>query len=246
MQILMEFTKHKITEAVCAFRFDPSLNPWDVTFLSHYYDLIEPEGFKKKQEIKPFQLSFQVNSNEVSSQPNIQHGEIQMVFKTDDEKHAVLMGNNYISFHTLNHYSGWDIFKPQIISTYIKMYFSLGLGNGLVSAQMIFINNFNLENDKSLSDYLTFVPNMKDFGGGEETSHFFQSNYRIEPNKNLSLKTVLNPGLPFGVKNVVLESNCIAENNQNNSWDNLANEAHDAARNAFIKISSDYFKKLIK
>lgn len=242
----MEFTKHKITEAVCAFRFDPSINPWDLTFFSSYFNLIKSEGFEKKQEIKPFQLSFQVKPNEEPSQPNFQQGETQMVFKTNDERYAILMGNNYISFHTLNHYPGWDVFKPETIAKYIEKYFSLGLGKGLVNAQMIYINNFNLENNKSLSDYLSFVPNMKDFGEGEETSHFFQSNYKIAPNKNLSLKTVLNPEFPSGSKNVVLESNCLAENNKNQGWTDLADEAHDAARNAFIKISSDYFKKLIK
>ena len=240
----MEFLNHKITEAVCAFRFDPSLNPWDLTFFSSYFSLIEND-FGKKQEIKPFQLSFEVKSNEEPGQPNIQHGESQMVFKTNDEKYAILMGNNYISFHTLNHYPGWDVFKPKTIEENLEKYFSLGLGKKLVSVQMIYINNFNLENNKNLSDYLTFVPNMKDFGEGEETSHFFQSNYRIAPNKNLSLKTVLNIGLPVG-KNVILETNCIAEVGINQNWRDQANDAHDAARNAFIKISSDYFKQLIK
>jgi len=76
----MEFKKHKITEAVCAFRFNPSVNPWDLTFLSEYYNLIKDDGFNKKKEVKPFQLSFEIKPNEDPKPPNLQQGEIQMVF----------------------------------------------------------------------------------------------------------------------------------------------------------------------
>jgi len=241
----MEFTNHKITEAVCAFRFNPSQNPWDVTFFSGYYDLIKNDGFNKKQEIKPIQLNFEIKPNE-QPQPNFQQGETQMVFKTDDEKYAILMGNNYVSFHTLNHYPGWDIFKPQTVDTFLKKYFSIGLGKDLLNVQMIYINNFDLESSRDLSDYLTFVPKMKDFGEGEETSHFFQSNYSIAPNKQLTLKTILNVIPPQKTKKVLLESNCIALNINQAEWAKLADDAHDAARNAFVKISSDYFKTIIK
>ncbi len=242
----MEFKNHKITEAVCAFRFDQIKNPWDVTFFAHYFDKVKSRGFEKKQEIKPFQLNFEFKTD---SEPhsNIQHGDTQMVFKTNDERHAILIGNNYLSFHSLNHYSGWDVFMPQIIEPNINDYFNLGLGKGIVSAQMIYINNFEIEPMKSMSDYFKYVPNMKDFGEGEENSHFFQSNYIIAPNKHLSLKIVLNSVLmPEVVKRVILECNCIATNNGGLEWSGLAKDAHEAARNAFIKISSDYFKKLIK
>lgn len=242
----MEFTKHKITEAVCAFRFDPIQNPWDITIFSNFYDSVKDDGFIKKQEIKPFQLSFQIKSDEEPKPPNFQQGETQMVFKTDDEKYAILIGNNYVSFHTLNHYPGWDMFKPKIIEVCLRKYFALGLGKGLANVQMIYINNFDLEANKDLSDYLTFVPKMKDFGEGEETTHHFQSNYFIAPNKQLSLRTILSVLPPHKIKKVLLESNCIASNINGSEWSALADDAHDAARNAFIKISSDYFKGLIK
>ncbi len=242
----MEFKNHKITEAVCAFRFDPAKNPWDVTFFSYYFDKIKEKGFIKKQEIKPIQLSFEIKPNENPQPQNLQQGETQMVFKTEDERYAILMGNNYLSFHTLNHYPGWDIFMPEIIAPNIKTYFNLGLGQSTVSIQMIYINNFELELNKSLSDYFMFVPNMKDFGDGDENSHFFQSNYSIAPNKQLSVKTVLNAGLLPLSKQVILECNCIASNNNSIDWLILANDAHKAARNAFVKVSSDYFKSLIK
>jgi hypothetical protein len=109
---------------------------------------------------------------------------------------------------------------------------------------MIFINNFNIEPNKDLADYLVFVPRMADFGDGKEVSHLFQSTYSIAPNKQLSLKTIFRMKPE---KHVLLESNCIASSNGKSiSWDILSNDAHDAARNAFIKVSSDYYKALIK
>lgn len=238
----MEFSNHKITEAVCAFRFSPN-NPWDITFFSEYYNLIKNDGFTIKKEVRAFELSFELKGDD-NPKSNFSHGETQMVFKTLDEKKAILMGNNYISFHTLNHYPGWEHFKSMINEFYQK-YISLGLGTGLLNAQMIYINNFNLEQNKDLSDYLVFVPKMQQFGEGNEISHLFQSNYSIAPNKKLSLKTVLNV-LPQNTKRLLLECNCIASKTDKADWETLADDAHSAARNAFIKVSSDYFKNLIK
>lgn len=242
----MEYKNHKITEAVCAFRFDPNQNvSWDVTFFADYYHQIKKEGFEIKQELKPFQLNFNINTKEGIKSSEMLPGDTQMVFKTNDERNAILMGNNYISFHSLNHYLGWDVFFPEIVKKFIEIYFKIGLGKGLQSAQMIFINNFDIEKDKTLSDYLVFVPEMKDFGQGDELSHVFQSNYSIKPNKQLSLKTILNT-VNKDIKKVTLESNCVANIGDVTDWQELIKDAHDNAKNAFVKIASSYFKNLIK
>ena len=242
----MEFKNHKIKEAVCAFRFNPSINiPWDPTYLGEFYNQIKDKGFSRKEEIRPLALKFEIKPNTDPQPPLVQQGETQMVFRTEDQQYAILVGNNYISFHTLNHYPGWDVFKPEKIESFFKIYQSLGLGKALDSAQMIYINNFAMESSKDLSDYLSFVPKMQDFGQGDELSHLFQSNYRIAPNKQLSLKTIFNA---TPEKRVILESNCIASSlgDYSKTWDILADDAHANARNAFIKISTDYFKTLIK
>lgn len=123
----------------------------------------------------------------------------------------------------------------------------MGVGKGITSAQMIYINNFELASDKKLSDYLIFVPEMKPFGEGDERSHLFQSAYEIAPNKRLQLKTVLNLQLPDKIKRVMLECNCVANNTIDSDipWKELAQDAHDYAKNAFINITTKYFKNLI-
>lgn len=244
----MEYKNHKITEAVCAFRFNPVLNNWDITSYAAYYNVIKDLGFFRKSEIKPVQLSFQIKPNELPQTPQMIEGDTQMVFKNEKENRAILLGNNYISFHTIKEYPGWEIFLEELISVFLNKYFEIGYGKGMMSAQMIYINNFILENNRKLSEYLTFVPDMEHFGKGDELSHLFQSAYEIAPNKRLQLKTILNVVNPDKIKNVLLECNCIANNTKNHdlSWEVLSKDAHDNAKNAFINISTEYFKTIIK
>jgi uncharacterized protein (TIGR04255 family) len=244
----MEYKNHKITEAVCAFRFDPNQNNWDFTSFAAYYNVIKDHGFNRKNEIKPLQLSFQIRPNEIPQTPQMIEGATQMVFKNESENRAILLGDNYISFHTINDYPGWESFSKDLISIFLNKYFELGFGKGLISAQMIYINNFNLDNDLKLSDYLTFVPDMERFGEGDELSHLFQSTYDIAPNKRLQLKTILNVINPDKIKNVILECNCIAANSENYdiSWESLSQDAHDNSKNAFINVATNRFKDIIK
>jgi uncharacterized protein (TIGR04255 family) len=244
----MEYLNHKITEAVCAFRFNPIKNNWDLTSFAEYYNVVKDYGFSKKSEIKPIQLSFQINPNNIPQSPQMIEAETRMVFKNEDQTSAILLGNNYISFHTINYYPGWNVFLESIISKFLNKYFDIGYGKDLISAQMIYINNFEIEKNFKLSDYLTFVPNMENFGKGDELSHLFQSSYDIAPNKRLQLKTILNVINPEKIKKVILECNCIANNTNNNdiSWIDLANDAHDNAKNAFLNISTNHFKEIIK
>ena len=242
----MEYKNHKITEAVCAFRFDPRSNDWDFTSSADYYSQIKTLGFIKKNEIKPIQLSFQFRANEAPNNAQMVEGETQIVFKNEDESRAILLGNNYISFHTLNHYPGWDSFLTDFISICLNRYFEIGYGKNIISVQMIFINNFELKNSAKLSEYLTFVPEMDKFGEGNELSHLFQSAYDIAPNKRLQLKTILNVVGESRLKKTLLECNCIASNSANFTWEELSRDAHDSAKNAFINITTDHFKTIIK
>jgi len=245
----MEYKNHKIVEAVCAFRFNPNANEWDVTNYATFYNNVKDLGFSIKQEIKPFQISFHFNPNErIPKYPQMQEEDMQMVFKNEIGDKAILLGANFISFHSLNGYSGWEEFSGSFIKEILNIYFELGFGKDLLNAQMIYINNFQLTNNQKLSDYLTFVPQSDNFGQGDELSHLFQSVYHISPNKQLQIKTILNISNPDKMKNVTLECNCIAANTGDYSidWDTLSKDAHDAAKNAFLNICTDSFKEEIK
>jgi uncharacterized protein (TIGR04255 family) len=245
----MEYKNHKITEAICAFRFSPDHSEWDILNLANYYKLIEPLGFEKKQEVKPFQVSFNIKANEVIPAPKMEEGETKMVFRNKEENRAILMGKNFISFHSINYYPGWDVFLPELIKPYLEEYFKLDVSKDIVSVQMLYINNFEINKEENLSDYLSVVPNMKELG--EETNelgHVFQSSFKIEPNLQLNLQTVLNVVPQNNTKKITLECNCIASNNIEHkyTWDMLANDAHEKAKKAFLTISTDKFKHKIQ
>lgn len=48
----MEFKNHKIIEAVCAFRFNPPENNWDITSYAGYPQMVEggnTNGYQKRK-----------------------------------------------------------------------------------------------------------------------------------------------------------------------------------------------------
>ncbi len=230
----MEYINHKITEVVCIIRFDPKQNiPWDSTFLGKYYELIK-DKFNKKEEFITKQFNLQFKDQNISS--NAIEGEREMIFKNEQENLAIILKSNYISFHALSPYPGWDVFLNDIIIKYFNFYKEIGFGNGIHSVQIIYINTFEIEKNHKLSDYLNYTYNIQ----GTEKVHVFNSSYDISPNKNLIIKTFLNEN------KVVLECNCLNLNINNDSILNLTNESKKEAKLAFENIISEKFKELIK
>jgi hypothetical protein len=223
----MEFKNHKVSEAVCAFRFDNSLNNWNIGLFSQYYNAIKDDGFVEKQEQKPFEVSFEIRPNNIPA-AQYREGEMRMVFLNPKTNYAIILAGNYISFHAVGHYPGWKVFMPELIKPFLEKYFMLGLGKGLETVQML-------------------IPNLKDFGQGTEIAHFSQSNFTIEPNFQLFLKTTFNIEPQSSVKNVVLECSCYAYNQNNQyGWVALADGAHLKATEAFKQIIQTKLANLIK
>ncbi|TAF75973.1 MAG: TIGR04255 family protein [Bacteroidetes bacterium] len=242
----MEFKNHKISEAVCAMRF--SLIPdWDITYFAKFYDLINLIGYSVKQEIKPIQLSFDLNLNQSIEAPKLVEKDIQMVFKTADGKYAIIYSNGYVSIHTLGFYPGWDFFLKETANV-LEKYLSIHHNSFIISTQMIYINTFTLSNDENLSDYFNFMPKTENFGQGSEISQQYHTTYSIIPNKKLQIRTFLTSQDNL-TRNIFLECSCLTENVEkieSSEWSKLANEAHDGARNLFVKIVTEKFKEKIK
>jgi uncharacterized protein (TIGR04255 family) len=101
----MEFTRHKVAEAICAFRFDPNQNVWGKKFNDDFFEKIKDTGFTIREEIQPVQVSVELKPD--SMQARHQRAEPQTVFKNEAQHYAILMSKDYVSFHTLNGYWGW-------------------------------------------------------------------------------------------------------------------------------------------
>lgn len=243
----MEYKNHKIIEAVLALRFIPTSREWDITSFSEFYNRVKDKGFSNKKEIRPFELSFKFNPKEPIEQPKKSEGEVQMVFKNQDETYAIIYSRDYVSFHSLKGYNGWEILKEELVNPIMEIYFELNGSSKISSAQMIYINRFDIGLTENLSEILTFLPNSQYFEAGEEVSHLFQSNYKIAPNKNLKLQTILKIDPKTNKKIISLECNCVSEaNNFSDDWVKLSEDAHDNAKKSFFDITTSIFKEKIK
>ena len=243
----MEFKNHKVSEAVCAFRFDSSANNWNIGLFSDYYNAIKLDGFVQKQEQKPFEVSFEIKPNTPIPAAQYKEGEMRMVFLNPKTNYAIILAGNYISFHSVGHYPGWNVFMLGLIKPFLSKYFDLNLGKGLESVQMLYLNKFDIDQNENLHEYVKLIPNLSDFGQGTEVNHFSQSNFTIEPNFQLFLKTTFNIEPGSSVKSVVLECSCFAFNQENQyDWVALADGAHLKATEAFKQIIQPKLANLIK
>ena len=239
----MEFQNHKITEAICAFRFQVIEDNWNIGVFSDFFNCIKPRGFTKQLERKPATVSFKIEANQVQP-PEMAQGELQLIFHNPEKQLSIILSKGLISFHAQSHNDGWDTFFPEFISPIYTDFLNFEVLGKLENVQMLFINRFILNEDKSLADYLNFVPNTKNIGG-KENGHFFTSNFFIEPNIALSLQTQM--VTQEERKTVDFHSNCVVySDTADNRWQNLANTAHDNAVNLFKNTITEYFTSVIQ
>ena len=126
----MEFENHKITEAICAFRFDPKLNEWNIGIFSEFFNKIKEYGFVQSQEQETYASNVEIDSQQPLA-PISRDEKLRMAFLNVEDKQAIILAKNYISFHTVEYYPGWEEFKPNLVDRYLRMYGESGLGKGI-------------------------------------------------------------------------------------------------------------------
>ena len=142
----MEFKNNKIIEALCAIRFTPSDKEWDMSYLLDYYQKVKDSGFIHKQEIRPFRVDFNITNPEKADPPVYSYDDVQMSFNNPTENYSIIVAKNYLSFHCLKSYPGWEIFLPET-AKYLDKYRELGLNESVASVQLLYINDFEIEDD---------------------------------------------------------------------------------------------------
>jgi uncharacterized protein (TIGR04255 family) len=239
----MEFKNHKITEAICAFRFQVIQNNWNIGVFADFFKHIQPLGFTQQLERKPASVSFRIEANKIQA-PEMEQGEIQLIFHNPEKQLSIILSKGLISFHAQAHYNGWDTFFPNFIEPIYVTFLSMDILDSLDNVQMLFINRFALENGTALSAYLNFVPDTKNIGG-TENGHFFISNFSKPPNIALALQVHMT--MEESVKNVDFHCNAVVYNNQIDSqWFNLAATAHSNAVDIFKNSITPYFISIIQ
>jgi uncharacterized protein (TIGR04255 family) len=240
----MEFNNHKIAEVIGAVRFTTS---WNDEVMNRYAELVKNEGFTNREERVPVQISFQFQAgkseNPVSYSQNKENKEL--VLSNPNTQQAIIIGFNYISFHLLNHYQGWEIFFP-FVKSFLGKLNTLEIKQSIQHIQVMYINTFSVMMNENIADYLKFVPDMNDFGQGIEVHHNYQSNFFIQPNSQLFLRANIHTNFANSTKDIRLECSCVSSSyEEKKDLESLANQAHTIAVTSFKNVIQEKFKQKI-
>lgn len=222
-----------LVEVLCAIRFDPNKNDWDSTYFGLFYELVKNRGYIERKEQR--QVGFQLNVKPSDNQPIIKEtpSQSRMVFSNLQLKSAIIMGENFISFHKLSPYENWEKLVVDIVQPGLEEYRQIGLGNGIIEVQCLYLNKYRLEAGESVTKYFNFFPNIPE---SKETQVSFQGRYEIDPNTfvQLRLNTTLNQQ---SFKDVFFEcSGFVSVSQEAEDFKVLAQKAHDSANNIYKNI----------
>lgn len=229
----MAFTHH-LAEVLCSFRFNPEKNPWDSTFFGKYYELIENE-YTEKKELQGFQLKFDATIND--PKPETSKMEPRMVFTNPNSKNSIVMSSNYISIHKMTPYTGWEVLLNEQIRDKIDKYTSIGLGKSLMQVQMLYLNQYTIEDNTNFNQIFNFLPPSEIIGTQNEGPISFQGQYSLDQTTKIELK--LNSVAINNIKQAFFEcSTIVSIDKPDYDIFTLAQEAHDK--------NLDIFKRIVK
>lgn len=174
-----------LVEVLCAIRFDVTKNEWDSTFFGKYYELIKERGYTERKEQRQVELQVQVKASDNQSIIQENPPQIRMAFSNPNLKSAIIMGNNFISFHKLAPYETWEKLISDIVQPGLTEYHQIGLGKGITEVQCLYLNRYQLEEGQSVTEYFNFLPNIS---GSKEGQVSFQARYEFDSETFVQLK----------------------------------------------------------
>lgn len=122
-EVLYEpLVKPPLVEAVCEFRFDPSVK-WDWTVPGRLYDRIQDE-FPRSEQVQGFGFMLQVGEGPQAAFPAVQGGLDRVVMSREDGSALVQVGPNQLVVNHKLPYPGWDAFFV-LIERILKSYLDL-------------------------------------------------------------------------------------------------------------------------
>jgi uncharacterized protein (TIGR04255 family) len=107
--VTKKYRNPPIIEAVCEFRFPPSVS-WDLTIHGLMFGKIQKEFPNKTQQIVQ-------NVNFTQTPEGLQQQVVtseQTIFSTDDKRLLIQLGSHILAINCLEPYPTWEGFKPQM------------------------------------------------------------------------------------------------------------------------------------
>ena len=146
-----------ITEAVCEFRFSPGPN-WDLTIPGLIYGKVR-EDFPGKGKRVMQELSLTQTTEGIEQKVQRQE---RAVFRSEDEKATIQVGDNLVAVSLFRPYTKWDEFRSRIQSAFEALRETIDV-EGLERIGLRYINRIEIPFRKfELENYLEYRPYLGD------------------------------------------------------------------------------------
>lgn len=236
--------KH-LQEVVCGFNFANGGVVWDSAFFGQFFDKIVSLGFDEREERKGIQINFGDINSDVLNPIKVSSTELEskMLFKNKSSGSAITLGKDFVFFHQINNYKGWEPFTTELIEPGLRFYQELGLLAGAVKCNVIYLNRFELREDEDFSSYFTFLnPIGTDFGTENSVTvhRIMDYNERLElVFRFQSMKT------SEDTRQVILECGAITKGFEHLKWQELISITHEPIRVFFESLITTKLKELL-
>jgi len=142
-----------IIEALCEFRFEPSL-PWDLAIPGLVYEKVR-DSFPKRRQIRAFETSISTGPAGVEQQIRTTD---RMQFLREDEKALIQVGPDLLAVNHLRPYPTWREFLP-LIQKGFDAYREAANPKGIRRIGLRYINRIEIPGQRiELEEYFEFRP----------------------------------------------------------------------------------------
>ena len=142
-----------IIEALCEFRFEPSL-PWDLAIPGLVYERVR-DDFPKRRQVRAFETSVSASPEGVEQQVRTTD---RMQFLREDERVLIQVGPDLLAVNHLKPYPTWQEFLPLIQSGF-SAYREAANPEGIRRIGLRYINRIEIPGPSiEVEDYFSFYP----------------------------------------------------------------------------------------
>jgi uncharacterized protein (TIGR04255 family) len=220
-------------EALCEFGFSPS-GDWNQELVAALQAAYK-SGFPERKDLKTIQAQVAVNAQGIH-QGLLQGERIQFV--SQDGASMVQVAPNTLTINDLKPYSGWDAFKPAILSA-LTTYQQVAIPTTLFRAHLRYINRIELDGPTvELDDWFQFSfrqPEVSDLPGA--ATYIVGAQYPFSENASLRVEVATAPSTDNNVLAAMLDLEYISMGENVLSFDDVnawLEEAHSRIESAWL------------
>lgn len=233
-----------IVEALCEFRFDPSL-PWDWTIPGRLFDKIGEE-FSERSQVQGLGVQIQVGPGTPPA-TYVRAGPERVQLKRPDGSAMVQVGPNLLAVNHLRPYPDWATFRGLILRVF-KDYCDVTQAASLNRIGLRYINQIPLAKLVEIRDLITLKPPLK--GPLDSPLGGFYQRYELA--QDMPVGTLIHQtgiqeaeGRRFIVVDLDFGSQEVANLRDSKSVETWLDSAHERVEEAFIaSLNPELYEKM--